>query len=138
MILHIVYQFNQDNKEYIVTTQLINDALRVECQDNNIPELPIFAQLFSLNNFKNMDLYFQPFTSINQVQDELNKTIEQQTVSINNNNDNTLNISFLLKNNMNTGNIDLLLHREIIDQQQQQKQKGKGYNYEFQGRCSCL
>ena len=131
------YQVNQDNKEYIVTTQLINDALRVECQDNNIPELPIFAQLFSLNNFKNMDLYFQPFSSINQVQDELNKTIEQQTVSINNNNDNTLNISFLLKNNMNTGNINLLLPREIIDQQQQQKQKEEGHNYEFQGRCSC-
>ena len=29
------YQVNQDNKEYIITTQLINDELRVECQDNN-------------------------------------------------------------------------------------------------------
>ena len=70
------YQVNQDNKEYIITTQLINDGLRVECQDNNIPELPIYAQLFTLNNFKDMDFYFQPFNFINQVQDELNKTIE--------------------------------------------------------------
>ena len=86
------YQVNQDNKEYIITTQLINDGLRVECQDNNIPELPIYAQLFTLNNFKDMDFYFQPFNFINQVQDELNKTIEQQTVSIYNNEDNATRI----------------------------------------------
>lgn len=131
------YQVNQDNKEYIITTQLINDGLRVECQDNNIPELPIYAQLFTLNNFKDMDFYFQPFNFINQVQDELNKTIEQQTVSIYNNEDNTLSISFLLKNDMNTANIDLKLPRELIDQQHKQNQKTEAHNYEFQGRCSC-
>ena len=133
------YQVNQDNKEYIITTQLINDALRVECEDNNIPEQPIYAKLFNLQNFKDMDLYFQPYNFINEIQEELDKAIEQQTVSITNNNDNTLNISFLLKNDMNTANINLLLLREIINQQQQQQQKQKeeAHNYEFQGRCSC-
>jgi regulator of replication initiation timing len=136
------YQVNQDNKEYILTTQLINDTLRLECQDNNLPEQPVFSQLFTLNNFKDLDYYFQPFNYINQIQDELNKTIEQQTVSIYNNDDNTINISFLLKNDINTANITLQLQREFIEQpqeqlQQPQKQKEEPHNFEFQGRCSC-
>ena len=133
------YQVNQDNKEYIITTQLINDTLRVECQDNNIPEQPIYAQIFTLQNFKEMDSYFQPYNLASQVQDELDKTIEAQTVSIYNNNDNTINISFLLKNDLNTANISLQLPREYSQPQLQQTQKKKEepHNYEFQGRCSC-
>ena len=133
------YQVNQDNKEYIITTQLLNDALRIECQDNNFPEQPIYAQLYSLNNFKDMDYYFQPFTYINQIQDELNRTIEQQTVSIYNNNDNTINVSFLLKNDMNTANISLQLPKEYIEKPQNSisNPKEEAQNFEFQGRCSC-
>ena len=32
------YQVNQDNKEYIITNQLLNDAIRFEFQDINVPE----------------------------------------------------------------------------------------------------
>ena len=132
------YQVNQDNKEYIITTQLVNDAIRVECQDNNVPEQPIYAQLFTLQNFKEMDFYFQPYNVASQIQDELDKTIEAQTVSIYNNNDNTLNVSFLLKNDLNTANISLKLPREYVQPQlQTQKTKEEPHNYEFQGRCSC-
>lgn len=133
------YQVNQDNKEYILTTQLINDTLRIECQDNNKPEQPVFAQLFTLNNFKDIDYYFQSFNFINQVQDEFNKTIEQQTVSIFSDNENSINISFLLKNDINTANITLQLPREYAEQPQvqQPKKKEEPHNYEFQGRCSC-
>ena len=136
------YQVNQDNKEYILTTQIINDSLRLECQDNNFPDQPVYAQLYTLTTFKDMDYYFQTFNYINQIQDELDKTIEQQTVSIYNNNDNTLNITFLLKNDINTSNITLLLPREFVETQQQQiqqqqKPKEEPHNFEFQGRCSC-
>ena len=132
------YQVNQDNKEYIITTQLVNDAIRVECQDNNVPEEPIYAQLFTLQNFKEMDFYFQPYNVASQIQDELDKTIEAQTVSIYNNNDNTLNVSFLLKNDLNTANISLKLPREYVQPHlQTQKTKEEPHNYEFQGRCSC-
>jgi len=129
------YQVNQDNKEYIITTQLLNEGLRVECQDNNEVDLPIYAQLFSLNNFKEMDIYFQPFQSLSQIQEELNKTIEQQTVSINNKNANTISITFLLKNKMNTANIALDLQKELTEPLQ--KSKIEANNFEFQGRCSC-
>ena len=65
-----------------------------------------------------MDFYFQPFSYINQIQNKLDKTIEQQTVSIFSSTDNSINVSFLLKNNQNTANIVLQLPREYGDQQQ--------------------
>ena len=131
------YQVNQDNKEYIISTQLLNDALRVECQDNNVPGQPLFAQIYSLNNFKDMDFYFQPFNYIYQIQNELDKTIEKQTVSIFTDNDNSINVSFVLKNNQNSANIILQLPRDYAEQQHLQKPKEDTHNYEFQGRCSC-
>ena len=86
-----------------------------------------------------MDYYFQPYNVASQIQDELDKTIEAQTVSIYNNNDNGINVSFLLKNDLNTANISLQLPREYGQPQFQQSQKTKEepHNYEFQGRCSC-
>ena len=135
------YQVNQDNKEYILTTQLLNDALRIECQDNNFPDQPIYAQLYNLNNFKDMNFYLKPFNYINQIQDELDKSIEQNAVSIYNNNDGQINVSFSLKNGKinSSANITLQLPREYQDQQQvqNQNQKEEANNFEFQGRCSC-
>ncbi len=131
------YQVNQDDKEFIITTDIINDNLKVECKDNNEPDIAVFSQMYSLNNFKEMDIFFMPYNDIMQVCEELNKSIEQQAVSINNNNDNTLSINFLLRNDMNTGNIVLQLQRERADFQTSQKTKIEGQNYEFQGRCSC-
>ena len=132
------YQVNQDNKEYIISTQLLNHELRVECQDNNVPGQPLFAQIYSLNNFKDMDYYFQPFNYIYQIQNELDKTIEQQTVLIFTDNDNSINVSFVLKNNQNSANIIFQLPRDYAEQQHLQKSKEDTHNYEFQGRCSCL
>lgn len=131
------YQVNQDDKEFIITTEVLNDNLKVECKDNNEPDIAVFSQMYSLKNFKEMDLFFQPYDDIMQVCEELNKAIEQQAVSINNNNDNTLSINFLLRNEMNTGNIMLQLQRESFDSQTPKKSKIEGQNYEFQGRCSC-
>ena len=130
------YQVNQENKEYIITTQLINDLLRIECEDKNVLSNPIYARSFSLTNFKDMDYYFQPFNSIQQVQEELNSAIENQTAAIFNNEDNSINITFYLKNEMANANINLKLLKENIEPQQQ-KIKEDANNFEFQGRCSC-
>ena len=128
------YQVNQDNKEYLITTQLLNELLRIECQDSNIPDTPTYAMAFSLNNFKEMDNYFRSFNTIQQIQDELNATIENQSAAVFNNGDNTLNISFYLKNDIAAANISLKLFKEETSQP---KMKEEPNNYEFQGRCSC-
>ena len=129
------YQISQENKEYIITTQIMNDLLRLECEDKNIPENPIYSQVFSLKNFNSMDYYFQKYDSINQIQDELNSAIENQTAAIFNNGDNTITATFYLKNDYATANINLKLLKERGDNQQLKKDEGN--NYEFQGRCSC-
>jgi len=132
------YQVNQDNKEYIISTLLLNNLLRLECEDKNIPESPMYAYAFSLKNFKDMDDYFQPFNSIEQIQEELNNCIENQTAAIFNNMDNTLNITFYLKSELGSATLNLKLIKENINPQQQQyKMKQEANNYEFQGRCSC-
>ena len=130
------YQVNQENKEYIITTQLLNDLLRIECEDKNVLSNPIYARSFSLTNFKDMDYYFQPFNSIQQVQEELNSAIENQTAAIFNNEDNSINITFYLKNEMANANVNLKLLKENIGPQQQ-KINEDANNFEFQGRCSC-
>ena len=130
------YQVNQDNKEYIITTQLINDLLRIECEDKSLFENTIYAQNFSLTNFKEMDYYFQPFDSIQEIQEELNLAIENQTAAIFNNGDNSINITFYLKSSNSSANISLKLFKERIEPLQQKTQDGAN-NYEFQGRCSC-
>ena len=61
-----------------------------------------------------MDFYFQPFSYINQIQNKLDKTIEQQTVSIFSSTDNSINVSFLLKNNQNTANIVLHYQESMV------------------------
>ena len=130
------YQVNQENKEYIITTQLLNDLLRIECEDKNILSNPIYARSFSLKNFKDMDYYFKPFNSIQEVQEELNTAIENQTAALFNNGDNSMNIIFYLKNDMAMTNINLKLLKERIEPQQQ-KIREDANNFEFQGRCSC-
>ena len=129
------YQVNQENKEYIITTQIMNDLLRLECEDKSTPENPIYSKVFSLKNLKDMDYYFQQYDSINQIQDELNSSIENQTAAIFNNGDNTLTITFYLKNEIATANIDLKLLKEKTDNPLLKKEEGN--NFEFQGRCSC-
>ena len=86
-------------------------------------------------NLVDMDDYFQPFNSIEQIQEELNNCIENQTAAIFNNGDNTLTITFYLKNEIATANIDLKLLKEKTDNPLLKKEEGN--NFEFQGRCSC-
>ena len=130
------YQVNQDNKDYIIKTQILNNLLRIECADINTYESPIYAQNFSLTNFKEIDNYFIPFNSVQQIQEELNLAIENQTAMIIVNGDNTINITFFLKNKISQATIGIKLFKERIEPQQQ-KMKEDTNNYEFQGRCSC-
>ena len=99
------YQINQEDKEYIVTTQLINDLLRIECEDKNIISNPIYSRAFSLTNLKEINNYFQPYDSVQQIQEELNSAIENQSAAIFNSANNTINITFYLKNKISQANI---------------------------------
>ena len=68
-----------DNKSYILTTSLINDKLKLSCQDSN---MQTFIGEFTLMDLLNLSKYFKTTKSVAQVQQYLNGIIEKQRVEI--------------------------------------------------------
>ena len=73
------YQLEQDHKIFILTTSLINDKIKLVCQDANAQ---IFDGIFSLSDLIKISKYFQPTHTIDQIQGYLNGIIEKQRVGI--------------------------------------------------------
>jgi len=76
------YQITQDGKEYILSTNIINDKIIIECQDNNYQSQPIYSRDYSLKDLTSFSEIFKLTSTIKEVQDELNKAIENQQVRI--------------------------------------------------------
>jgi len=68
-----------DNKSYILTTSLINDKLKLSCQDSN---MQTFIGKFTLMDLLNLSRYFKTTRSVAQVQQYLNGIIEKKRVEI--------------------------------------------------------
>ena len=68
-----------DNKSYILKTSLINDKLKLTCQDLNGQT---FIGEFTLMDLLNLSKYFKTTRSVAQVQQYLNGIIEKQRVEI--------------------------------------------------------
>ena len=68
-----------DNKSYILTTSLINDKLKLTCQDSNSQT---FLGAFTLMDLLNLSKYFKTTRSVDQVQQYLNGIVEKQRVEI--------------------------------------------------------
>jgi hypothetical protein len=73
------YQLEQDNKTYILTTSLINDKLKLKCQDSNSQK---FIGTFNMNDLLRISRYFSSTNSVEQVQLYLNGIIEKQRIGI--------------------------------------------------------
>ena len=109
------YQVNQDNKEFIITTIIINNNLKIECQDNNVAEFPVYSNSYTLNDLKEYNNFFSSMLSIIQAQTSLNAAIENQKVSIFPKNPNLISITFFLKDLSNKSTaITLQLEREKV------------------------
>ena len=78
------YQVTQDGKEYILSTLVINDKIRIECQDNNFSPVPIYSRDYSLKDLSSFSEIFSLTPTIVDVQNELNNAIEQQQVKLTN------------------------------------------------------
>ena len=110
------YQVNQDNKEYIITTLIENNILKVECQDNNSSEFPVYTRSFTLNELRQYSDYFSNIASIYQAQNEFNITIENQKVTIFPKNQNLINITFFIKDiTWKSAGVTLQLPKEKMD-----------------------
>ena len=72
------YELNQSGKDYILTTGLINDNLRITCRDHIELTGPIYISDFSLSDLSSKNKYFILSDSIESAQNEINKAIERQ------------------------------------------------------------
>jgi len=72
------YELNQSGKDYILTTGLINDNLRITCRDHLELSGPIYMNDFSLGDLSSKNKYFILSDSIESAQIEINKAIERQ------------------------------------------------------------
>ena len=52
------YELNQSGKDYILTTGLINDSLRITCRDHIELTGPIYISDFSLSDLSSKNKYF--------------------------------------------------------------------------------
>ena len=77
------YRLEQpDNKIYFVTTSLINDKLKISCQNTYSKT---YAGFFNLMDLMQISHYFSSVKSIEQVQNYLNGIIERQRIEISQN-----------------------------------------------------
>ena len=90
------YQVTQDGKDYILSTVIINDKIRIECQDNNFTPSPTYYKDYSLTDLNSFSEIFKLIPTIVEAQNELNNAIEQQQVKLTNKND-FMEISFTVQ-----------------------------------------
>ena len=90
------YQVTEGNKDYILSTSLYNDKIRLECQDKNVATCPLYSKDYSLKDLKAFGEIFTLVQTINEAQNEINATIERQEFSITNKGE-SLDITFNIK-----------------------------------------
>ena len=76
------YELSQNNRHYILTTEVEGEYVKVACVETGISNPPIFFGEFSLSYLKQLSAMFNTISTIYQAQEILNQTIETQKVTI--------------------------------------------------------
>ena len=91
----VIFQLNQNNQLYTISTSLSKNKINLECKDSRSQ---IYENSFSLPELLRISRYFQPNHSIEQIQTYLNGIIEKQKIGINQA-DEALSLNLYLINN---------------------------------------
>ena len=76
------YELNQDDKEYILTTGLVNEKIRVTCREHIELSGPYYMGEYTLGDLSSIHKYFLLSESIESAQLEINKAIERQKCGV--------------------------------------------------------
>ena len=76
------YELNQGEKDYILTTGIINDNIRITCREHLELTGPYYLNEFSLSDLSSKNKYFLLSDSIESAQTEINKAIERQKCGV--------------------------------------------------------
>jgi hypothetical protein len=76
------YELNQEGEDYILTTGLINDNIKITCRDQRELTRTHYTNQFSLSDLSSKNIYFKLCESIEAAQIEINKAIERQKCGV--------------------------------------------------------
>ena len=105
------YELNQEDKEYILTTGLVNDKIRITCREHIELSGPYFLGEYSLADLSSIHKYFLLSESIESAQLEINKAIERQKCGVIEKG-NILTIMIYLMIGTDQSNLNLTLYKQ--------------------------
>ena len=76
------YQFNQDGKDYVVSTGLVGNRIRITCQQNLALDGPFYSNEFTLDDLKHAHQFFMIAQTPEEALTEINKGIERQKAGL--------------------------------------------------------
>ena len=76
------FQLTQGGINYILTSQIEGDFIKLTCVKSDDPNSPIYIGRFSLVQLKQISKLFNTITTIYQAQDFLNQSLEKQKVNV--------------------------------------------------------
>ena len=98
------FQLSQGGKNYILTTQIEGDSIKITCVESMVPNSPIYLGQFTLYQLCQLSKMFSTMTSISQALEFLNQSIESQKVSVESQG-NLININLFFQREAETQNI---------------------------------
>ena len=72
------YQFNQDGRDYVVSTGLVGNRIRITCQENLALDGPFYSNEFALEDLRHAHQFFMLPQTPEEALLEINKGIERQ------------------------------------------------------------
>ena len=78
------FQLSQGGKNYILTSEIEGDYIKLTCIESAIQNPPIYIGRFSLVQLRQMSKMFNTMTTLYEAQTFLNQSIENQKVSVEN------------------------------------------------------
>jgi hypothetical protein len=76
------YELNQEGRDFILTTGLVHDSIRVTCREHIEASGPYYMGEFSLSDLSSIHKYFFLTQTIEEAQLEINKAIERQKCGV--------------------------------------------------------
>ena len=91
------FQIKQKDKNFILTTEIDENFVRIICLEDNNDNLQMFIRDFSLNDFRKLNKIFNSTITIQDAQKIINQSIQQKKLAIKYNND-SINLLLFLQN----------------------------------------
>ena len=76
------YELSQNGRNYLLTSEILEDYVRITCVETGVLNPPIFFGEFTLAYLQQLSKVFDTISTIAQAQEIINQTIEIQKVSI--------------------------------------------------------